>query len=232
MQRNWSYIKDSGAFIEKIKRISNIPDDAILVTADVVGLYPSILHEFGFKALEEALERRDSMQISTFDLVKMAKFVLQNNYFEFNGETKQQISATAMGTVFHACIFMDQVELEFLKTQIHQPLVWFRYIDGIFFIWTHGQDKSEQFLVDFNKFDPSLKFTHESSRKNVTFLDVVRFLNGQIITDLHIKATDRHQYLHYMSSHPHHTKRSIIYSQALRVSRICSFEEDFERHRN
>ena len=42
MQRSWSYIKDSGDFIEKIKRISNIPDDAILVTADVVGLHPSI----------------------------------------------------------------------------------------------------------------------------------------------------------------------------------------------
>ena len=69
--------------------------------------------------------------------------------------------------------------------------------------------------------------------KNVPFLDVdVISLNGKIITDLHIKATDRHQYLHYTSSHPYHTKRSIVYSQALRVSRICSFAEDFERHTN
>ena len=52
------------------------------------------------------------------------------------------------------------------------------------------------------------------------------------MTVLHIKVTDHHQYLHYTSSHPHHTKRSIVYSQALRVSRICSFEEDFKRHRN
>ena len=128
---------------------------------------------------------------------------------EFNGETKQQISGTAIGTKIalpYAGIFMDQVESEFLKTQIHQVLVWFRYMGDIFFIWTHGQDKLEQFLVDFNKFYPFLKFTHESSRKNITFLDVdVKFLNGQIITDLHIKATGRHQYLHYTSSHLHHT---------------------------
>ena len=52
MRRSWSYVKDSGDFIEKIKRISNIPDDAILVTADVVALYPSIPHELGLKALE------------------------------------------------------------------------------------------------------------------------------------------------------------------------------------
>ena len=55
IQKSWSYIKDSGDFIEKIKRVSNIPDDVILVTADVVGLYPSIPHKFGLKALEEAL---------------------------------------------------------------------------------------------------------------------------------------------------------------------------------
>ena len=74
MQRSWSYIKDSADFIEKIKRISNIPDDAILVTADVVGLYPSILHEFGWKALEEILQKRDSIQISTSDLSKWLNF--------------------------------------------------------------------------------------------------------------------------------------------------------------
>ena len=31
---------------------------------------------------------------------------------------------------------------------------------------------------------------------------------------------------------PYHTKRSTVYSQALREGRICSFEEGFERHRN
>ena len=65
------------------------------------------------------------------------------------------------------------------------------------------------------------------------FLDVgVKFLNGQIFTESHIKAADLHQYFYYTSSHPHHTKRSIVYSQALRVSWIYSFEKDFKRHRN
>ena len=41
-------------------------------------------------------------------------------------------------------------------------------------------------------------------------------LISNFITDLHIKATDRHQYLYYTSSHRHHTKKSIAYSQALR----------------
>ena len=50
------------------------------------------------------------------------------------------------------------------------------------------------------------------------------------MTSLYNKPTDCHQYLHYKSSHPEHTKRSIIYSQTLRVKRVCSQESDFKKH--
>ena len=46
---------------------------------------------------------------------------------------------------------MDQVESEFLKTQKHKPLVWFRYIDDVIFTWTHVKEKLSLFLEDLNK---------------------------------------------------------------------------------
>ena len=79
---------------------------------------------------------RENKFISTNDLVKMAEFVLKNNYFQFNGKVKQQISGTAIGTKFaptYACVFMDQVETNFLRAQENVPLVRFRYIDDVFF---------------------------------------------------------------------------------------------------
>ena len=42
MQNDKSYIRDSGHFLEKIKNISTLPENAVLVPDDVVGLYPSI----------------------------------------------------------------------------------------------------------------------------------------------------------------------------------------------
>ena len=81
MQRGKSYIKDSGDFINKIKSLQNIPEGAILVTADVVGLYPSIPHEAGLKALREALDNRENKQTPTENVLKMVEFVLKNNYF-------------------------------------------------------------------------------------------------------------------------------------------------------
>ena len=59
MQKVWSYIKDSGDFINKTKNLSTIPDNAILVTADVMGLYPSIPHEAGLGVFREALDKQD-----------------------------------------------------------------------------------------------------------------------------------------------------------------------------
>ena len=42
----------------------------------------------------------------------MADFVLKNKFFEFNGEVKRQKFESP-----YACIFMDEVETEFLKSQ-------------------------------------------------------------------------------------------------------------------
>ena len=40
MQNSWSYIRDSGDFTDKMKRIEKTPEGSFLVTVDVVGLYP------------------------------------------------------------------------------------------------------------------------------------------------------------------------------------------------
>ena len=125
-----------------MKRIGKVPEGFFLVTADVVGLYPSIPHKEGILALKSKLEEQTSSKIPTNDLVKLAEFVLKKIFFEFNKEIKQQISGTAIGNKFappYACIYMDKTETNFLKTQELQPFVWLRYTDDIFFIWTHGE---------------------------------------------------------------------------------------------
>ena len=103
----------------------------------------------------------------------------------------------------------------------------------IFFIWTHGEKELEKFMSSFNSFTPNLNFTYKSSKKDISFLDFkVSLSKDKLSTDLHIRPTDFHQYLHYSSGHPEHTKRSIVYSQLLGVSWVCSRENDFNRHKS
>ena len=111
-----------------------------MVTADVVDVCLSIPYDAGLEALRKALDNRKIKKISTDDLTRMAELVLENNYFGFNEKVQTQISWTTIDTKFvpsYTCIFMDHVETEFLEMQKHRPLVWFRYIDDVFFIWTH-----------------------------------------------------------------------------------------------
>ena len=190
MENGWSYIKDSNDFMKKIKHLKSIPDNAILVTEDVVGLYRSIPHEAGLRALKKYWVEKGREK----DLYRRS---CQNGRVcTFNGQVKHQISGTDIGTKFaptSTCIFMDEIETKFLQTQEFQPLVWFRYIDDVFFIWTHSPDKLVSFMTEFDNYNPNIKFTYESNKENITFLDLDVSLSGnKLTTDLHTKSTDKH----------------------------------------
>ena len=126
------------------------------MTADVVGLYPSILHSEGLDILKKQYENYATEKVSTEDIVKMADFVLKNNLFEFDSKFYKQISGTAIGTKFaplYACIFMDHIETEFLRTQEIKPWFWKRFIDDIF---SYGQKVKRAYK---NSFRTSINFT-------------------------------------------------------------------------
>ena len=61
-----------------------------------MGLYASIPHEAGLKSLGKALNNRTNKNVSTEDLVKIAKFIFKNGYFEFQRKVKQQFSGTVI----------------------------------------------------------------------------------------------------------------------------------------
>ena len=55
MQKGSSCINDSGYFIKEINNQDSIPESAILLIADMVGLYPSTPHHVGLTAPTGAL---------------------------------------------------------------------------------------------------------------------------------------------------------------------------------
>ena len=73
-----SYIKDTNDFLSKLKNLKKVPDNAISVTADVVGLYPIIPHNEGLEVLKKQLGNSYEKSIPIEDQVQMAEFVLKN----------------------------------------------------------------------------------------------------------------------------------------------------------
>ncbi len=157
-------------------------------------------------------------------------YLTQNN-FQLAGQNYVQILGTAMGTRMApsgACLFMGRLEEERLSSASHKPLVWLRYIDDIFLIWTHGQEELDRFITLCNSRHATIKFTSEQSFESISLLDVmVNLSEGHLQTDLYAKPTDTRQYLEWSSCHPKHTKLSLPYGLAFRLRRICSTDEAF-----
>ena len=114
-----------------------------------------------------------------------------------------------------------------------KPLAWWRYIDNIFLLWQHGKEKLKEFLNILNCYHSSIKFTSKYSRERIDFLDIEIIKEGnRLLTDVFVKSTDTHQYLHATSFHVHLSKKFIPYSQAPRLNRICSKNQFFDKRCN
>ena len=130
-----------------------------------------------------------------------------------------------------ADLYMAWFENKFIYTSPLQPLTWVRFLDDCFCIWTRGQAELDKFLNHLNSCHPTIKFTMEASNTKVNFLDTTVYKeNNQLFTDLYCKPTDSHNYLLYSSAHPQKCKNSIPYGQFLRIRRICTKLEDFDKH--
>ena len=141
--------------------MDRFPEGTILVTIDVVGLYPHIPHNEGLEAIRKILNMRTNQEIPTDDIVDLEELVLKNNNFEFGGKYFLQKRRPAMGTRMppaYANLFMPDLESQRLDLAPVKPYLWLRYIDDIFMIWTAGEEQLQEFLQWINQL-PSLHGT-------------------------------------------------------------------------
>ena len=177
----------------------------------------------GAEACFEKLEERKNKSIPSAALKSLISLVLRSNAFRFGNQIYKQLMGTAMGTPMapnYANIFMGKYENDLInsyhETRGVKPLVWYRYIDDIFFIWTEGPEKLSDFLEyaqnfsKMRKMKSNIRFEVNQSVEKVNFLDVeVCFSGTTLTTSLYSKPTDAHMYLNTTSNHPKHVVRNI-----------------------
>ena len=104
------------------------------------------------------------------------------------------------------CTYMGAWEQTLLGGTAIQPdtASWYRFIDDIWGIWTHGEESLKSFHRLANQVHPYIQVDLRLSDTKIDFLDVEILLSeaGYITTNLHTKPTDAQAYLHYASDHP------------------------------
>ena len=138
-----SYLKDSTEFLKLIET-TKIPSNCMLASIDVSSLYANIPHKDSQQNVLHYLQNNPNNytrpeQPTPDVLVELIDIVLKNNVFEFDNKYYLQIQGTAMGTKIapvYANLFMGRLE-ETLK-ELGKPhiVLWKRFIDDIFIIWT------------------------------------------------------------------------------------------------
>ena len=103
------------------------------------------------------------------------RVVLENNIFQFAGKYYHQPAGTTVRTrpaSSYPNIMMSNFEDKLVSLYAYKLLLWRRFTEEIFLIWTHGSDKLSSFITHLYEIHPTIKFTHVMLYNEIPFLDV------------------------------------------------------------
>jgi hypothetical protein len=214
--------------LELILDIENlvIPDGCVILTADVKSLYPSIPIEFGVSTVRSVLSSLNVLSTDREFLLDLLKWVLENNFLEFNGNFYHQVQGTAMGTpvaVAYANIVLHGIEREILQNVIFYR----RFVDDVFAIFP-SIEAANQYIVSFNNVCSSIQFEECNISDSGVFLDYQFSIHqNRIISNLYQKPMNKYLYLPPSSAHKSHIMKSVIRREIFRYRLYCTLDSDF-----
>ena len=232
-----SRIKDTGHLLKLIDEINSkgLPEGTILVSFDVVNMFPNIDNERGLRTLRTAYDKRKTLKPSTQCLIEALQICLYSNNSTFNNKHLLQTNGTATGAP-NSCSYsdlamqpIDDAIFRERDTNFVELLYYGRYRDDCLVLWNGSLERLYEFLAFINSLDEFLKFTIEVGGLFITFLDLrIGIHEGKLITTVYSKPTDSHLYLQADSCHQEASIKGILKGVALRLRRICSTNDEFD----
>ena len=183
---------------------------------DVNSLYADIDYEGEANACCKKLEIRKNKTVLLSTLKSFILLILKSIFFRFCNIFYLQKKGTVIGIPMatnYATLSMNMfVTLflnEFHKKSGKKHVIWVRFIDDIFFIWTDGIDLLKEILPFCQKYSETknmksvIKLEISQSTKTINFLDVFITLKQLTLsTTVFPKSADAHICLNLKSCHP------------------------------
>jgi len=147
--------------------------------------YPSVPRAEARAAVIEALNGRSNPEIPTVDVVRMMDTVLENNTISFNDGHFVQTEGTAIGShlgMNYASTYLGAWEEEPLKRLYRKTLVYFRFVDDMWCLWTHGRDALLDFHTKGNQINPRLKLELSTQQSSSSFWTPWRHYEAEVYT--------------------------------------------------
>ncbi|CAF3810183.1 unnamed protein product [Rotaria sordida] len=208
----------------------NMNQNTIFCTIDGIDLYTMIPHVEGVLSLKKMLDylklkKANGFKVET--IIRLSRFVMQNNYFSYDGQFYHQIRDGAMGsplTLTMANCYMFFFERALPKQIKNGVGLYFRYIDDLFIVINWSTRYLLKQIDRWNKFDENIKL-HANIGAFINFLDLYIYMenrDGTLCTTVYQKPSYESYYLPFNSIHPLHMKKNIPFTMLLCAIRYCS----------
>ena len=100
-----------------------LPENALVATWDVEGLFTNIPHKEGLDEVRQAIQHKNvniekTQEINIEYVVRILEVILENNIFEFDSDLYRQNVGAAMGCKpipAYANIFMSKIDRKILE---------------------------------------------------------------------------------------------------------------------
>ncbi|CAF2652357.1 unnamed protein product [Rotaria sp. Silwood2] len=206
----------------------NMRQETLLRTMDVMDLYTMIPQTEGILSIRKMLDFLNIKQINGLKIetiIRLSRFVVQNNYFSYNSKYYHQVRGGAMGsplTLTIANCYMFFFEQDIVKQVKNSNGLYLRYIDDIFIAINWPIQHLSKQIDRWNKFDRNIKLKAEVGH-SINFLDVyIENKNGEVFTKVYHKPSYEPYYLPFNSIHPMHMKKNIPFEMLIRTIKYCS----------
>ncbi|CAF1510802.1 unnamed protein product, partial [Rotaria sordida] len=218
---------------ELIKKLNewsrlNMNENTIFCTIDVIDLYTMIPQVEGVLSLKNMLDYLKLKKVSGLKIetiIRLSRFVMQNNYFLYDGQFYHQIRGGAMGsplTLTMANCYMFFFERRIAKQIKNSGGLYFRYIDDLFIMVNWPVRHLLKQIDKWKNFDENIKL-NPNIGSFATFLDLyMENRDGVLFTTVYQKPSYEPYYLPFNSIHPLHMKKNIPFTMLFRVIRYCS----------
>ena len=193
-----SKIKDAINMLKIIDNInkSRLSENCVLVSFDVVNMFPNIDNKSGLLSVKEALTDSNFDVDSTQCIVDALEICLTCNNSRFNHQHFLQTDGTAQGPHM-SCSYADiaMAKYDSLANNFHlKPSVWKRFRDDIFVLWEHGTASLFSFLDYLNTMNKTgkIKFNMEiADDTGLGCLDLkLKIKEGKIRVDVYAKPNN------------------------------------------
>lgn len=215
-------VKNSREFVAILKN-TNIPNDYVMISLDVISLFPSMLLSLVLNAIKKRWSQIEKFTNISKDLfLKIIKFIITSSYCKVNGKFYKQRVGAAMGDPLSPILvelgMEDLTDCSIMELGFDVALC-IKYVDDFFMMVP--REEVENVLTVFNRYNSNIQFTMEVEDNNqIPYLDVmvIRLQSGELVTKWYKKPFASSRLLNFRSNHKFSQKSNVAFQF---IKRVC-----------